>query len=82
MRIKRDVNPGSINKVWFQAEKPGDYEILCAELCGFAHYQMHGTLTVVPPDRWDAWQAEASHIAQATYDENDTEARWAWDWKE
>lgn len=82
MRIKRDVNPGAINKVWFQAEKPGDYEILCAELCGFAHYQMHGTLTVVPPDRWDAWQAEASHIAQATYDENDTEARWAWDWKE
>jgi cytochrome c oxidase subunit II len=82
MRIKRDVNPGAINKVWFQAEQPGDHEILCAELCGFAHYQMHGTLTVVPEGSWDAWQAEASQIAQATYDENDTEARWAWDWKE
>jgi len=82
MRIKRDVNPGAINKVWFQAEQAGDHEILCAELCGFAHYQMHGTLTVVPEGSWDAWQAEASHIAQATFDENDTEARWAWDWKE
>lgn len=82
MRIKRDVNPGAINKVWFQAERPGDYEILCAELCGFAHYQMHGTLTVLPPDRWDAWQAEASRIALATFDANDTEARWAWEWRE
>jgi cytochrome c oxidase subunit 2 len=82
MRIKRDVNPGAINKVWFQAQRPGDYEILCAELCGFAHYQMHGTLTVLPNDRWDAWQAEASHIARATFDEHDTEARWAWDWRE
>lgn len=82
MRIKRDLNPGAINAVWFQAEQAGDYEILCAELCGFAHYQMHGTLTVVPEASWDAWQAEASQIAQATYDETDTEARWAWDWKE
>ena len=82
MRIKRDVNPGAINKVWFQAQRPGDYEILCAELCGFAHYQMHGTLTVVPAARWESWQAEASKIALATFDENDTEARWAWDWEE
>ena len=81
MRIKRDLNPGALNATWFQAETAGDYEILCAELCGFAHYQMHGTLTVVPAGSWDAWQAEASKIAQSTYDETDTEARWAWDWK-
>jgi cytochrome c oxidase subunit II len=82
MRIKRDVNPGAINKVWFQAAQSGDFEILGAELCGFAHYQMHGTLTVLPAERWNAWHAEASAIAQATHDETDTEARWAWDWKE
>ncbi|HZM01365.1 MAG TPA: cupredoxin domain-containing protein [Planctomycetota bacterium] len=82
MRIKRDLNPGALNSVWFQPEKAGDFEILCAELCGFAHYQMHGRLSVVPTERWEAWQAEASRIAQATHDEQDTEARWAWDWKE
>lgn len=82
MRIKRDFNPGSINKVWFQAEQAGNHEILCAELCGFAHYQMHGTLTVLTPERWNAWQAEAGRIAQATFDEKDSEAHWAWDWKE
>jgi len=82
MRIKRDMNPGALNTVWFEASRSGDFEILCAELCGFAHYMMHGTLTVVPADHWDAWQAEASHIAQAVFDEKDTEAHWAWEWKE
>lgn len=84
MRIKRDANPGAINQVWFEASAgtAGDYDILCAELCGYAHYQMHGTLTVVPPEAWDAWEQEASRIALATWDEQDTEAQWAWDWRE
>lgn len=84
MRIKRDANPGAINRTWFQAKEgsAGDYDILCAELCGFAHYQMHGTLTVVPSARFAAWEREASAIALATHDPNDTEARWAWTWKE
>jgi cytochrome c oxidase subunit 2 len=84
MRIKRDANPGAINRSWFQPSvgSAGDYDILCAELCGYAHYQMHGRLTVVPREDWEAWQQEASRIAVATYDENDLEARWAWDWKE
>jgi cytochrome c oxidase subunit 2 len=84
MRIKRDANPGAINQVWFEAApgKSGTYDILCAELCGYAHYQMHGTLTVVPPEAWDAWEQEASRIATATWDESDAEAQWAWDWRE
>ncbi|MHC5212202.1 MAG: cytochrome c oxidase subunit II [Planctomycetota bacterium] len=84
MRIKRDANPGAINQVWFEAAEgmSGDYDILCAELCGYAHYQMHGTLTVVPPEAWDAWEQEASRIAVATWDENDEEAQWAWEFKE
>jgi cytochrome c oxidase subunit 2 len=84
MRIKRDANPGAINVVWFEAAqgKSGEYDILCAELCGYAHYQMHGTLTVVPPEAWDAWEQEACRIALATWDENDVEARWAWEFRE
>jgi cytochrome c oxidase subunit 2 len=82
MRVKRDANPGAINHVWFEPAIAGDYAILCAELCGFAHYQMHGNLTVLPGEQFDAWEEEAGALALAAYDEADTEARWAWEWKE
>jgi len=82
MRVKRDANPGSINELWFQPVKSGDFQILCAELCGYAHYQMQGKLHVLPQEQYDAWQTEASRIALAAWDENDAEARWAWEFKE
>ncbi len=82
MRLKRDANPGAINVAWFQPIKAGDFQILCAELCGYAHYQMHGWLHVLPAAQYDAWEQEASAIALAEHDPNDAEARWAWDFKE
>jgi cytochrome c oxidase subunit 2 len=82
MRFKRDANPGAINEAWFMPIKDGTFDILCAELCGYAHYQMHGLLRVLPPDEWDTWQQEASRQALAAYDEADTEAQWAWEWQE
>jgi cytochrome c oxidase subunit II len=82
MRVKRDANPGAINTLWFQPVKAGDYQILCAELCGYAHYQMQGRLRVLPQEQYAAWEAEASRIALAEWDENDTEAHWAWEFKE
>lgn len=82
MRLKRDLNPGAVNEAWFEALRPGRFDILCAELCGFAHYQMHGKLTVLTEDEFDAWEAEASRFALASYDENDAEAQWAWAWQE
>jgi cytochrome c oxidase subunit 2 len=82
MRIKRDANPGALNQAWFMPVQAGEYDILCAELCGFAHYEMHGKLHVLEGAAWDAWMAEASIQAAAAFDENDTEAHWAWDWQE
>jgi cytochrome c oxidase subunit 2 len=82
MRLKRDVNPGSINKVWFKPIIAGDFTILCAELCGFAHYQMFGKLRVLEQDLFNQWEAEASRLASTAFDADDTEARWAWDWQE
>jgi cytochrome c oxidase subunit II len=82
MRVKRDANPGAINRVWFQPATAGNYEILCAELCGYAHYQMHGTLTVLPAEEFAAWEREAGALARVAYDSNDPEAQWAWEWKE
>ena len=82
MRLKRDANPGAVNVAWFQPTEPGTYAILCQELCGYAHYQMHGQLTVLSEADFDAWEQEASRMAVAAYDENDTEAHWAWEWQE
>jgi len=82
MRMKRDANPGSVNLAWFQPVIAGDFDILCAELCGFAHYQMHGRLHVLEQDVFDTWEKEASLMGQAAYDKNDSEAHWAWEWQE
>ena len=81
MRVKRDANPGAVNLTWFRPITAGTFEILCAELCGYAHYQMQAKLHVLEGDVYDAWEQEASRMAQAGYDAEDTEAQWAWEWR-
>ena len=81
MRLKRDLNPGSITMCWFEAIKTGDFDILCQELCGFAHYQMVGMAHVMTKEDFAAWEMEASRLATFAYDVDDTEAHWAWDWE-
>ncbi len=46
LRLKQDAVPGRIIQGWFQARKPGKYEIMCAEICGLNHTAMKGTLIV------------------------------------
>jgi cytochrome c oxidase subunit 2 len=55
MRLKQDAVPGRIIHVWFEAVEPGVYEIPCAELCGFGHSGMKGTLYVQSQQEYDAW---------------------------
>lgn len=81
MRLKRDANPGAVNEAWFEPIVAGDFEILCAELCGYAHYQMASKLTVIPEELFDEWEADASIMAEAAYDADDMEAQWAWDFR-
>ena len=55
VRLKQDAVPGREIEAWFEATKPGRYEIPCAELCGFGHSGMKGWLTVHPPDEYQKW---------------------------
>jgi cytochrome c oxidase subunit 2 len=57
-RIKQDVLPGRYTETWFEATKPGRYQILCAEYCGTWHSQMWGEVVVMPAPEFDAWMAE------------------------
>ncbi len=57
-RLKQDAVPGMTIPVWFQAEKVGEYDLICAELCGWGHYKMSGRVTVLSQEDYDAWVAE------------------------
>ncbi len=50
LRIKQDAVPGLTIPVWFDADTAGDYELVCAELCGWGHYKMRGRVTVHETD--------------------------------
>jgi cytochrome c oxidase subunit 2 len=45
-RLKRDVVPGRKVEMWFEATKPGEYDMFCAEYCGKGHAEMVGKVTV------------------------------------
>jgi cytochrome c oxidase subunit 2 len=57
MRFKQDAVPGLAIHMHFTPVKTGEYEILCAELCGLGHYKMHGILQVVSQEEFDKWLA-------------------------
>ncbi len=55
LRLKQDAVPGRVIHVWFEATETGQYEIACAELCGFGHSGMKATLTVQSQEDFDKW---------------------------
>jgi cytochrome c oxidase subunit 2 len=81
LRIKQDAVPGMINPMWFQAKETGEFDIGCAQHCGVNHYKMKGRLTVLTPEQYAEWAADASQRSARGYDAKDTAAHWGWDWK-
>jgi cytochrome c oxidase subunit 2 len=63
-RLKQDAVPGTMIDVWFQATKTGNYELVCAEFCGLAHYRMRGYLTIEEPEKFEAWLAQSKQEAE------------------
>lgn len=57
-RLKQDVVPGMTLPVRFRALETGEYDLVCAELCGFGHYKMAGRVRVVTRAAYDAWLVE------------------------
>jgi cytochrome c oxidase subunit 2 len=57
-RLKQDAMPGREIPVWFQATKTGEFEIPCAELCGFGHSGMKGIVYVHTPEDYQRWLQE------------------------
>lgn len=55
LRVKQDVVPGRYSTLWFNADRVGEYPVLCAEYCGDAHSQMLAKLVVMPRDKYHDW---------------------------
>jgi cytochrome c oxidase subunit II len=58
LRMKQDVVPGMAQNMWFQAKETGEFDIVCAELCGWGHYKMRGRVTFQSREDYDKWLAE------------------------
>jgi len=54
-RVKQDVVPGRYTTMWFEATRPGEYHLFCAEYCGTDHALMGGRVVVMTPRDYQAW---------------------------
>ncbi len=54
-RIKVDAVRGLMTYAWFNADKIGEYDILCTEFCGVDHAYMTAKLKIVPEDEYNSW---------------------------
>ncbi len=64
MRIKQDALPGQIIPIHFFVNKVGDYDLTCAELCGWGHYKMRGRVFAQSRDEF------AEYIQQLEIDQS------------
>jgi cytochrome c oxidase subunit 2 len=70
-RLKQDAVPGTIIPVWFEATKTGNYELVCAEFCGLAHYRMKGFITIETPEAFQAWLDQSKKESQQKESEDE-----------
>jgi len=79
-RIQMDALAGQVSQFWFDSNTTGNFEIVCAHLCGTSHYKMKAFLRVIEQEDWTAWMNENSEWALETYDEETASTYWGWDW--
>ncbi len=63
-RAKMDLVPGLVTYYWLTPTRTGEYEVLCAELCGVAHYAMLGIISVDDEENYSNWLAEQQSFEQ------------------
>jgi len=65
---KRDVVPGQVNELTFEATVPGMYPGQCAEFCGLSHANMRFRVFVDTPEQFAEWEKaeSAAPIAAAS----------------
>lgn len=62
-RAKMDMVPGMITYFWFTPTRTGEFEVLCAELCGTGHAYMRGAVHIDSAEDYLAWLGEQPTFA-------------------
>jgi cytochrome c oxidase subunit 2 len=57
-RVKQDAIPGRQTNLRFTPRKAGDYDLICAELCGPYHGVMKSQVVVESQEAFDSWMQE------------------------
>lgn len=65
-RAKMDMVPGMITYFWFSPTRTGEFEVLCAELCGTGHSYMRGAVWVDNPEDYQEWLDEQETFSEAS----------------
>ncbi|PMR70802.1 c-type cytochrome [Halomonas heilongjiangensis] len=74
-RAKMDMLPGQTSYFWFTPTEVGEYEIVCAQLCGIAHFAMRGRVEVVEEEAFEEWLAgQPTHAELAAREPPDPQA--------
>jgi len=63
-RAKMDMVPGMVTYFWIKPIRTGTFDVLCAELCGAAHYQMRAKVIVEEEDEYHAWLEQQKTFAE------------------
>jgi cytochrome c oxidase subunit 2 len=59
--------PGQTAHIHFTPTVPGEYAILCTQVCGLGHYRMQSVLRVLPAKEFDAWLTQRE-LAKARFE--------------
>jgi cytochrome c oxidase subunit II len=54
-RLKSDAVPGLTTKVRLTPDRVGNWEVVCAELCGLGHSTMRANVHVLPESKFNSW---------------------------
>lgn len=57
-RVKVDAVRGIETYAWFQADRVGEFDILCVEYCGVDHAYMTAKLKIIPEEEYLEWLEE------------------------
>jgi cytochrome c oxidase subunit 2 len=54
-RVKMDMVPGMVTYFWLTPTRTGQFDVLCEQLCGLAHFAMRGRVVVDEESAFQTW---------------------------
>jgi len=63
-RVKMDLVPGMLTYMWLTPTQTGEFNVLCEEYCGLAHYAMRGNVVIEEQPDFENWLATQPTFAE------------------